>query len=196
MPSVRLYLSGMTAEFQPLSREDLPRDTSALASFLIGKLVVRAFPDAIASARIVETEAYLVGDAASHAFRGPTPRNKIMFGPPGYAYVYLAYGVSFMLNVTGAEEGVGEAVLIRAAEPLTGLDAMKRHRGDVPVRDLLRGPGRLAKAFDIDRRPRRRWICARPALFGLHRTASPQAISASACALASRGMRRGRFAFF
>lgn len=122
-----------------------------LARFLIGKLVVRAFPETIASARIVETEAYLAGDAASHAFRGPTPRNKVMFGPPGYAYVYLAYGVSFMLNVTGAEEGAGEAVLIRAAEPLTGLDAMKRHRGDVPMRDLLRGPGRLAKAFDIDR---------------------------------------------
>jgi DNA-3-methyladenine glycosylase len=109
------------------------------------------FPETIASSRIVETEAYLVGDAASHAFRGPTPRNKIMFGPRGYAYVYLAYGVSYMLNVTGADEGVGEAVLIRAAEPLTGLDAMKRRRGDAPVRDLLRGPGRLAKAFDIDR---------------------------------------------
>lgn len=126
-------------------------DTAALAQFLIGKLVVRAFPDMLATARIVETEAYLTGDEASHGFRGPTPRNKVMFGPPGFAYVYLAYGVSFMLNVTSAAVGTGEAVLIRAAEPVTGLEAMKRQRGDVPTRDLLRGPGRLAKALDIDR---------------------------------------------
>ena len=141
----------MSIHLQPLARDALPMDTAALARFLIGKLVVRAFPDMLATARIVETEAYLTGDEASHGFRGPTPRNKIMFGPPGFAYVYLAYGVAFMLNVTSGEAGVGEAVLIRAAEPVTGLDAMRRHRGDVPIRDLLRGPGRLAKALDIDR---------------------------------------------
>jgi len=141
----------MSIHLQPLARDALPIDTAALARFLIGKLVVRAFPDMLAVARIVETEAYLTGDEASHGFRGPTPRNKIMFGPRGFAYVYLAYGVSFMLNVTSGEVGVGEAVLIRAAEPVTGLDAMRRHRGDVPTRDLLRGPGRLAKALDIDR---------------------------------------------
>ena len=127
-------------------------DTAALARFLIGKLVVRAFPDTLATARIVETEAYLTGDEASHGFRGPTPRNKVMFGLRGFAYVYLAYGVSFMLNVTSAEAGRGEAVLIRAAEPVAGLEAMRRRRGEVPTRDLLRGPGRLAKALDIDRR--------------------------------------------
>ena len=137
---------------EPLKREDLPVDTAALARFLIGKLVVRALPDMLAGGRIVETEAYITGDQASHSFRGITPRNKVMFGPPGYAYVYLAYGVSFMLNVTSAEQGIGEAVLIRAAEPVMGLDAMRRLRGDVPARDLMRGPGRLAKALDIDRR--------------------------------------------
>jgi DNA-3-methyladenine glycosylase len=142
----------MSAQPNPLDREELPKDTAALARFLIGKLVVRAFPDTLATARIVETEAYLTGDEASHSFRGRTPRNKVMFGPPGYAYVYLAYGVSFMLNVTSAEEGAGEAVLIRAAEPLAGVDAMRRLRGDAPTRDLLRGPGRLAKALGIDRR--------------------------------------------
>jgi len=141
----------MSTHPKPLDREGLPMDTAALAQFLIGKLVVRAFPDMLATARIVETEAYLTGDEASHGFRGPTPRNKVMFGPPGFAYVYLAYGVSFMLNVTSAAVGTGEAVLIRAAEPVTGLEAMKRQRGDVPTRDLLRGPGRLAKALDIDR---------------------------------------------
>ena len=136
---------------EPLARDALAMDTAALAQFLIGKLVVRAFPQTLAVARIVETEAYLTGDAASHSFRGPTPRNKVMFGPPGFAYVYLAYGVSFMLNVSSADEGQGEAVLIRAAEPVAGLDAMRQLRGEVPTRDLLRGPGRLAKALGIDR---------------------------------------------
>ncbi len=142
----------MSVHPPPLSREALPKKTDELARFLIGKLIVRALPDTIAAGRIVETEAYITGDEASHGFRGPTPRNRVMFGPPGYAYVYLAYGVSFMLNVTSAEVGAGEAVLIRAAEPLIGLEAMRQLRGDVPTRDLMRGPGRLAKALDIDRR--------------------------------------------
>ena len=135
----------------PLSRKTLPQDTAELACFLIGKLVVRALPGGLASGRIVETEAYLTGDQASHAFRGMTARNKVMFGPPGYAYIYLAYGVSFMLNVSSAPEGVGEGVLIRAAEPVAGEVLMMQNRGTVPVRDLMRGPGRLAKALDIGR---------------------------------------------
>jgi DNA-3-methyladenine glycosylase len=133
----------------PLSREALPQDTVELARFLLGKLVVRALPGGLASGRIVETEAYLTGDQASHAFRGMTARNKVMFGPPGFAYIYLAYGVSFMLNVTAAAEGLGEGVLIRAAEPVTGQTLMVQNRGAAPIRDLMRGPGRLAKALDI-----------------------------------------------
>jgi DNA-3-methyladenine glycosylase len=112
---------------------------------------VRALPSGLAVGRIVETEAYLTGDEASHAFRGLTPRNRVMFGPKGYAYVYLIYGMYFALNVSGAAEGVGEAVLIRAAEPVLGLDAMTEHRGEVPQRDLMRGPGRLAIALAIGR---------------------------------------------
>jgi DNA-3-methyladenine glycosylase len=135
----------------PLSREALPQDTAELARFLIGKLAVRALPGGLASGRIVETEAYLAHDRASHSFRGMTARNKVMFGPPGHAYIYLAYGVSFMLNVSGAADGVGEAVLIRAAEPVTGHWLMTQNRGAVPARDLMRGPGRLAKALDIGR---------------------------------------------
>ncbi len=135
----------------PLSRDSLPEDTAELARFLIGKLVVRAIPGGLAAGRIVETEAYLAGDEASHSFRGMTPRNKAMFGPKGYAYVYLIYGMYFALNVTSAAEGVGEAVLIRAAEPLLGLDLMEQYRGEVPKRDLMRGPGRLAMALDIGR---------------------------------------------
>lgn len=133
----------------PLAREALPADTEALARFLIGKLVVRALPAGPAAGRIVETEAYLAGDEASHSFRGPTARNRVMFGPPGYAYVYIAYGVYYALNVSSSAPGVGEAVLIRAAEPVLGIDIMRQYRGEVPRRDLMRGPGRLAKALDI-----------------------------------------------
>jgi DNA-3-methyladenine glycosylase len=135
----------------PLGRDALPEDTAELARFLIGKLVMRALPSGVAAGRIVETEAYLAGDEASHAFRGLTARNRVMFGPKGYAYVYLIYGMYYALNVTGGAHGVGEAVLIRAAEPVAGLDAMTQHRGEVPQRDLMRGPGRLAIALDIDR---------------------------------------------
>jgi len=149
----------------PLSRDELPADTAELARFLIGKLVLRALPGTLAVARIVETEAYLADDAACHAFRGPTLRNRVMFGPPGHAYVYRAYGVCWMLNVTNAAVGIGEAVLIRAAEPVTGLDAMMRNRGDVPVRDLLRGPGRLASALAIDRSHDGVDLCADGALW-------------------------------
>ncbi|ADP70846.1 DNA-3-methyladenine glycosylase [Rhodomicrobium vannielii ATCC 17100] len=150
---------------RPLSRDELPASTADLARFLIGKLVLRALPDGFAVARIVETEAYLADDAACHAFRGPTPRNRTMFGPPGHAYVYRAYGVCWMLNVTNAAIGIGEAVLIRAAEPVTGLDAMMRHRGEVPTRDLLRGPGRLASALAIDRSHDGADLCARGPLW-------------------------------
>src|SRR3974390_2047098 len=113
----------------PLSRETLPQDTAELARFLIGKLVVRALPGGLASGRIPEPEAYLRGDRASHGFRGMTARNRVMFGPRGYAYIYQAYGVSFMLNVSSGAQGMGEGVLIRAAEPVTGSELMMRNRG-------------------------------------------------------------------
>ena len=145
---------------EPLDRTKFPKDTALFAQYLIGKVVVRALPGMIASGRIVETEAYLTGDEASHAFRGPTQRNRVMFGAAGFAYVYLAYGVSFMLNVSSGAEGVGEGVLIRAAEPLTGLETMRQYRGQVPPRDLMRGPGRLAKALDIDRSLNGTDLCA------------------------------------
>ncbi len=149
----------------PLARERLPGDTEELARFLIGKLVVRALPGGLAAGRIVETEAYLSGDEASHAFRGKTARNGVMFGPKGYAYVYLIYGMYYALNVSGGADGVGEAVLIRACEPVLGLDAMRHCRGEVPERDLMRGPGRLTKALDIDRGLDGADLCARGPLW-------------------------------
>ena len=135
----------------PLARSELPVETAALARFLIGKLLVRELPDGVASGRIVETEAYVIGDAAGHAYRGMTPRNRALFLEPGHAYVYLAYGLSFMLNVSSEAPGIGAGALIRALEPLEGIAIMENNRGTERLRDLARGPGRLAQALRIDR---------------------------------------------
>jgi len=136
---------------RPLARSELPDDTASLARYLIGKLVVRELPEGIASGRIVETEAYVVGDAAGHGYRGMTLRNRSLFLEAGHAYVYLAYGISYMLNVSSEMPGIGTGVLIRALEPLEGIAIMRQNRGVEPLRDLARGPGRLAQALRIDR---------------------------------------------
>jgi len=132
-----------------LSRDVLPRDTVKLARFLIGKTLVHETAGARLAGRIVETEAYLVGDAASHAFRGETKRNRAMFLERGTAYVYIAYGVWPALNVASEGPGVGAAVLLRALEPLEGLDVMRRHRATQREADLARGPGRLTVAMAV-----------------------------------------------
>ena len=142
-----------------LDRAELPVDTAALARFLIGKMLVRTLAEGVAGGRIVETEAYDIGDAAGHAYRGMTPRNGALFLERGHAYVYLAYGVSFMLNVSSETPGVGAGVLIRAIEPTEGVAIMQRNRGVERVRDLTRGPGRLCAALAIDRRLDRIDLC-------------------------------------
>lgn len=135
----------------PIARAEMPDDTAALARYLIGKRVVRQLPEGTVSGRIVETEAYVAGDAAGHGFRGMTARNRSLFLERGHAYVYLAYGVSWMLNVSSEAEGTGTGVLIRALEPLEGIPIMRQNRGVERLRDLTRGPGRLAMALRIDR---------------------------------------------
>ena len=132
-----------------LTRDELPIDTETLARFLIGKVVVRETPDGVVSGRIVETEAYIIGDAASHTFKGMTPRTRPMFLERGHAYIYLNYGVSWMLNVSSEAEGIGAGVLIRALEPLEGIALMQAHRRTEKLRDLARGPGRLTQALQI-----------------------------------------------
>jgi DNA-3-methyladenine glycosylase len=139
------------ANCRALARLDLPIDTIALARFLIGTVLVRELPEGVASGRIVETEAYVVGDAAGHAYRGMTPRNRSLFLERGHAYVYLAYGISYMLNVSSEMPGIGAGVLIRAIEPLEGIPIMRGNRGIERLRDLARGPGRLATALRVDR---------------------------------------------
>jgi DNA-3-methyladenine glycosylase len=134
-----------------LNRRELPATTIALARYLIGKTLVRDLAGVRLAGRIVETEAYLVGDAAAHSFRGETPRNHALFLERGHAYVYFIYGNHFMLNVSSGARGTGEGVLLRAAEPLCGIEKMQTLRGVQSLRDLARGPGRLAEAFAIDR---------------------------------------------
>ena len=112
---------------------------SLSAATLVGKVVVRALPEGLVSGRIVETEAYVPGDAAGHAYRGMTGRNRSLFLDRGHAYVYLAYGISYMLNVASEMAGLGAGVLIRALEPLDGIPVMRLNRGIETVRDLARG---------------------------------------------------------
>ena len=117
-----------------------------VARDLLGKVLVHGG----VSARIVETEAYLgLTDEASHAWRGRTPRTEVIFGPPGHAYVYLIYGVYDCLNVVSEPEGSPGCVLIRAAEPLTGIAAMRRRRAAERLEDLANGPGKLTRALGI-----------------------------------------------
>ncbi len=109
-------------------------------------------PEGRLSGRIVEAEGYPPGDPAGHHFRGPTPRNRSLFLRHGHVYVYFNYGMHFMLNISSEPAGVGGGVLIRALEPLEGIELMQRHRTSIERCDLTRGPGRLAAALRIDRR--------------------------------------------
>src|SRR3954469_19409564 len=128
-------------------RQSLPHDTIALARWLLGRVVVRVRDGHELTGRIVETEAYVEGDPASHSYRGPTPRNRAMYLARGHAYVYFIYGSAFMLNIASGPVGQGHGVLIRALEPLSGLQQMERARGTNRLKDLMCGPGRLAQAL-------------------------------------------------
>ena len=139
-------------EVQRLSRASLPSHTAELARYLIGKTLVREAGRNRISGRIVETEAYPPGDRSGHSYRGRTARNQSLFLDRGFAYVYFIYGTSYMLNVTAEEPGVGAGVLLRAIEPLEGINLMKRLRKTDKLRDLARAPGRLAAALQIDQR--------------------------------------------
>jgi len=146
-----------------LREEFYNRDPRRVARALLGKLLIRKLPGRILAGRIVETEAYLgEDDAAAHTAVGRTPRNSVLFGPPGYAYVYFIYGNHYCLNVSCLPDGVPGGVLFRALEPVAGIERMAEARGvdlisgvDLKNISVLRkissGPGRLSEAMDITR---------------------------------------------
>jgi DNA-3-methyladenine glycosylase len=174
MFSTRAALKSSPAKFsiRRLRRAELPTDTVALARFLIGRVVVHDLPAGRLSGRIVETEAYPPGDPAGHHFRGPTPRIRSMYLAPGHAYIFFNYGAHFMLNVVSERAGMAAAILIRALEPLEGIELMQRHRKTTRLLDLTRGPGRLAAAFQINRRHDGLDLCA-PGSLWLGETSHP-----------------------
>lgn len=133
-----------------LDREFYVRDTIECSRALLGKIVVHETPLGVMSGRIVETEAYVQGDPASHSTRGRTARTEPMFGEPGHAYVYFIYGCHSCLNVVTHPGGTAGAALIRALQPIEGVELMRRNRGRETLHHLCSGPGKLASALKID----------------------------------------------
>lgn len=122
------------------------------AKYLLGAVIIRTLENGeVLKARIVETEAYHQSDPASHTYKGKSARNAAMFGPAGHAYIYFTYGMHWCFNVTAGKEGEGAGVLIRAAEPLEGIETMRQLRSNVPDAQLTNGPAKLAQALAIDK---------------------------------------------
>lgn len=131
-----------------LPRKFYEQSTVEVACQLLGCYLIIETKNGQVGGKIVETEAYLADDPASQSFRGPTNRTLVMFGPAGYLYVYMTYGMHFCINVVTRNEGVGEAVLIRALEPTLGIEQMKKRRNK-EITDLCRGPAKLTQALGL-----------------------------------------------
>lgn len=144
-----------------LKREFYDRETLTVAEELVGKLLVRYYDGNILKCRITETEAYIGAiDKASHCYKGVTDRTKVMFGPPGYSYVYFIYGMYYCLNVVTEKEGCGSGVLIRSAEPVLNIDKLclnryNKHENEITkyqLKNLSNGPGKLCRALNITKK--------------------------------------------
>lgn len=129
----------------------LEKDAVIVAQALLGSCIVREVNGQKLVGMVVETEAYHQNDAASHSYRGKTPRTDVMFGPSGFAYVYFTYGMHYCFNVVTGQVGEGSAVLIRALEPLKGIEVMKQNRGLNDEQNLTNGPAKLCQALAIDK---------------------------------------------
>lgn len=165
--------SKQTRRIRRLRRAELPVDTVALARYLIGKTVVHDLANGRLSGRIVETEAYPVGDAAGHAFTGLSAANRSLFLERGHAYVRLSYGSCWIFNVSSETPNVGAGVLIRALEPLEGIEQMIRNRCVSRLLDVARGPGRLSAALAIDKRLNGMDLCSRTSAIWLGAAIQP-----------------------
>jgi DNA-3-methyladenine glycosylase len=148
------------------------RDVVTVAQDLVGCTIRHGETAGV----IVETEAYHESEPACHAFVGLTPRTKVLFGPPGRAYVYRSYGIHALLNAVCDHEGVGAAVLIRALEPLDGIELMRERRGLDRPEDLCSGPGKLTQALDVELRHNATDLLAGPIVFG-PRVRDPQIVT-------------------
>lgn len=142
-----------TLDRTPLSRDFFDRPVLEVAPDLLGRTLVRTTPDGPITLRLTEVEAYDgPNDPGSHAYRGRTPRNDVMFGPPGHVYVYFTYGMWFCMNLVCGPEGRASAVLLRAGEIVEGAElARKRRLSARNDKELAKGPARLATALDVDR---------------------------------------------
>ncbi len=143
-------LSTILTSACPLPREFYDRDTVTVARELLGQILVRSEAEGDTVGIISETEAYLTDDPGSHASRSRTERNSPMFAAPGTIYVYQIYGIHFCLNIVTRPAGIAEAILIRAVEPLAGLELMEQRRGCRELQELTTGPAKLTQAMNID----------------------------------------------
>jgi DNA-3-methyladenine glycosylase len=155
--AMRIAKNRNSRSMVPLPRDFYTRDPRAVSRDLLGKILVRRQRRGLLTARIVEVEAYLgQDDPAAHSARGRTPRNFVLFGPPGLSYVYFIYGNHYLFNVSCLPDGEAGGVLFRALEPISGIEQMAEARdividGTGDWRKLTSGPGRLAEAFGITR---------------------------------------------
>ncbi|MDH5691142.1 MAG: DNA-3-methyladenine glycosylase [Candidatus Bathyarchaeota archaeon] len=146
----------MTCSKSVLPRNFYTHDTHTVARELLAKHLVRCIGDAELVGMIIEVEAYGGGDdPASHAYKGVTPRNRLMFGEGGFAYVYFTCGIHHCFNVTTQKQGVAGAVLIRALEPINGIEMMRRNRRMTRLHDLANGPGKLTEAMGMTKRQKK-----------------------------------------
>jgi DNA-3-methyladenine glycosylase len=149
--SAPVSIKEKTPKLTPLPKSFYEPSAKVVAPQLLGHYLIRNSADGPAGGPIVEVEAYLTDDPACHGAPGPTKRNRVMFGPPGHGYVYLIYGYHFCVNAVCRPNGVAEAVLVRAIEPLFGHQFMRHQRPVSRLRDLTSGPAKLCEALKIDR---------------------------------------------